>query len=522
MFAFGPATYSSEWDASQQIARFYAVKGDLIGVNTGRIVRFDANDRLRAGQVWYQGARPAWMMAGRDIVSSGNALGKPDVVYDYFNGISYETTSNLFVHGSQTDISIVKAGRDILYGGFNVGGPGSLEITAGRNIVMDDKVGVVSIGPVATGDSRPGAGVTLFAGAGPEGQDFAGIVDRYLDESNLADPARPLAGQNGKVARTYHKELGEWLADRFGFSRSAAEAATFFKALPAEQQRVFLRTVYFAELREGGREYNDPASARFASYLRGREMIAAVFPDKDAAGQTIERKGDIIMFGGAGVRTNFGGDIEMLAPGGQIVVGVQGAVPPSTAGVVTQGQGDIRLFSESSLLLGLSRIMTTFGGSILSWSEEGDINAGRGAKSTIVFTPPRRAYDTYGNVALSPVTPSSGAGIATLNPIPEVAPGDIDLIAPLGTIDAGEAGIRVSGNINLAALQVINAANIQVQGDAQGIPLPPVVNTGALTAASAASTAVVAQATRVAQQGRSPMANNIPVVFTVRLLGFGE
>jgi hypothetical protein len=28
------------------------------------------------------------------------------------------------------------------------------------------------------------------------------------------------------------------------------------------------------------------------------------------------------------------------------------------------------------------------------------------------------------------------------------------LVAPLGTIDAGEAGIRVSGNVDLAALQI--------------------------------------------------------------------
>ncbi|MFX4697695.1 filamentous hemagglutinin family protein, partial [Acinetobacter baumannii] len=66
----------------------------------------------------------------------------------------------------------------------------------------------------------------------------------------------------------------------------------------------------------------------------------------------------------------------------------------------------------------------------------------------------------------------------------EVPPGNIDLIAPLGTIDAGEAGIRVSGNVNLAALQVVNAANIQVQGTSVGVPVvqgPPV---GALTAAN--------------------------------------
>src|SRR5262249_41463374 len=154
------------------------------------------------------------------------------------------------------------------------------------------------------------------------------------------------------------------------------------------------------------------------------------------------------------------------------------------------GSGDIDVYSQGSIALGLSRVFTTFGGNIVMWSAEGDINAGRGAKTSVVYTPPRRTYDNYGNVALAPTVPSSGAGIATLNPIPEVPPGDIDLIAPLGTIDAGEAGIRVSGNVNLAALQVLNAANIQVQGTATGIPVvqPPNVS-GALTASNAAGAA---------------------------------
>ncbi|MEX7381184.1 filamentous hemagglutinin family protein, partial [Pseudomonas aeruginosa] len=81
-----------------------------------------------------------------------------------------------------------------------------------------------------------------------------------------------------------------------------------------------------------------------------------------------------------------------------------------------------------------------------------------------IFTPPLLSYDSYGNATLAPAVPSSGAGIAALATIPGTPPSDVDLIAPLGTIDAGEAGIRVSGNVNLAALQVVNAANIQVQG----------------------------------------------------------
>jgi hypothetical protein len=46
------------------------------------------------------------------------------------------------------------------------------------------------------------------------------------------------------------------------------EARAAFAALPPEQQSIFLRQVYFAELRAGGREYNDATSVRHGSYLR--------------------------------------------------------------------------------------------------------------------------------------------------------------------------------------------------------------------------------------------------------------
>jgi hypothetical protein len=180
------------------------------------------------------------------------------------------------------------------------------------------------------------------------------------------------------------------------------------------------------------------------------------------------------------------------------------------------------LFSNGSVLLGQSRIMTTFGGDILAWSATGDINAGRGSKTTLVYTPPKRVYDDWGNVTLSPSVPSTGAGIATLNPIAEVAPGDIDLLAPLGTIDAGEAGIRVSGNINIAALHVVNAANIQVQGKSNGVPVSAVVNTGALTNASSAAASASDAAEGVAREQQAASRNRMPSVFSVQVLGFGN
>jgi len=328
--------------------------------------------------------------------------------------------------------------------------------------------------------------------------------------------------QGGKVAKTYENELVRWLAERFGFVGSSEQARAYYAALPAEQQRVFARDVYFAELKAAGREYNQDGSVRQGSYVRGRTAIAKLFPETDVAGNPITYKGDITMFGGAGVHTNFGGSIQMLTPGGNQTFGIEGAAPPSTAGVITQGAGDIQLYSMGSILLGQSRIMTTFGGSIMGWTAQGDINAGRGSKTTVVYTPPKRVYDNWGNVSLSPSVPSTGAGIATLNPIPEVPAGDIDLIAPLGTIDAGEAGIRVSGNVNIAALHVVNAANILTQGKSSGVPVTASVNTGAMSSASAAGAAASQAAEDAARSQQAAAKQGRASIVTVEVLSFGS
>ncbi|HDS1146149.1 MULTISPECIES: filamentous haemagglutinin family protein [Stenotrophomonas] len=500
LFAFGPNALlgSGVRGAANAADRFYAVKGDIVGLRTGSQWLLANPTGTRSQLNWIDVAAPVRVKAGGDIlVSSIGAL-----------------------NNSPTDITVVQAGRDVVRSTVRVAGPGNVEVSAGRQLRFEDAGSVTTTGGLIQGDTRPGASVSLTAGN--QDIDFDALRARYLQPGNLADPALPLASQPGKVVKIYDKELKQWLLQRFGMSVDGADALIAFDALPSEQQRIFLRQVYYAELREGGREYNDAEGPRFGSYLRGREAIATLLPDRNGAGASLARTGDIVMYGGSGVRTQAGGNIELMAPGGQIVVGVQGVVPPSTAGLVTQGQGDIRLFSQDSVLLGLSRVMTTFGGDILAWSEQGDINAGRGSRTTLVYTPPRRVYDTWGNVVLSPQVPASGAGIATLNPIAEVPPGDVDLIAPLGTIDAGEAGIRVSGNINLAALQVLNAANIQVQGESKGLPVLATVNVNALASASAAANSASQAAQDVMRKSQDDARRNQPSVISVQILGFGS
>ena len=556
LFVFGPGTPldRSLHAGDSTVARFYAATGDIVGVKSGAVVDLSraSGGARRSIDTWYEAAVPVSVRAGRDI-------------------LGLDVTA---VHNNARDLSLIEAGRDIVYANAQVAGPGTLLVQAARQLRQDDVASVRSLGAIVRGDARPGADLAVLAGVGTAGPDYERFLARYLDSARGLPAGQALGANPDKVAQAYGGQLtlAGWLAAKFGYVGSEAEApaelarqqalrdadggkarrdlvhdfeqdsgtylvnwlrkhhgyaggeeeaGAALAALAPAERGIYARQLFFAELKEGGREYNDNGGPRFGSYLRGRRAIAALFPDTDSAGAPLRYEGSFTMYGGAGLRSNFGGDIQLLTPGGQQVLGVEGVAPPASAGVVTQGQGNIQLYAQGSLLLGQSRIMTTFGGHIQAWSAAGDINAGRGAKTTVLYTPPRRVYDAYGNVTLSPTVPSTGAGIGTLAPIPEVPAGDVDLIAPLGTIDAGEAGIRVSGNVNVAALQVVNAANIQVQGESKGIPVAVTVNTNALTSASAAAATASTAAQDVMQRDRSTARQNQPSLFSVQILGFG-
>ena len=122
---------------------------------------------------------------------------------------------------------------------------------------------------------------------------------------------------------------------------------------------------------------------------------------------------------------------------GNVVVG------PGAEGILTLEQGNVNIFTDQSLLLAQSRVFTEQGGNMVIWSSNGDINAGKGAKTIADVPPPVYVSDDDHYNTLDARGEVTGAGIATLQTIPDAPPGSVSLIAPRGTVDAGSAGIRV-------------------------------------------------------------------------------
>jgi filamentous hemagglutinin len=92
-----------------------------------------------------------------------------------------------------------------------------------------------------------------------------------------------------------------------------------------------------------------------------------------------------------------------------------------------------------------------------------------------------------GTVSINFSGAAAGSGIRTIQTEPSTPPGNVDLIAPVGTVNAGDAGIGSSGNINIAAASVIGVTNINFGGTATGVPAQISSVGASLAGASAAA-----------------------------------
>jgi hypothetical protein len=387
------------------------------------------------------------------------------------------------------------------------------------------------------------ANINLLFGIGP-GIDLTAFVADYIAPGALipgVDTTPALIAFMEQYDEGQGIDTG-LVADQQTVTLTAAEAWAQFQQLPQSVQRLFAEQVLFQVLQAVGQDYNDPSSPYYHQYARGYQAINTLFPA--AYGYTansldggVNGASTLVTTGTLDIRsttiqTQQGGNVSILGPGGEALVGSSAAPPvitegnevivgPGSEGIMTLEQGNVDIFTDQSLLLAQSRVFTEQGGDMVIWSSNGNINAGEGAKTVADVPPPIYVSDDDHYNTLDARGEVTGAGIATLQTIPGAEPGSVYLLAPRGTIDAGAAGIRVSGNLYVAALQVLNANNIQVQGTAVGLPQQVAVSVGALTAASSTTGAAASAAAQVAKQSERSVPQDLPSIITVEVIGYG-
>lgn len=512
------------------MSRVYALEGDITSANnTTRVLTF---------------AKPSIVQAGRDIQGLGVA----------------------FQNLHDTDTSMVLAGRDVITptgdrdpqsgaiipksNTIEVSGPGRLEVTAGRNIDLGTSDGIVSVGnKYNTYLPDNGASITVLAGMGTGSgglarqPDYAAFKDKYLAPSTQAMQSFEAAqqAQARKEVRAGLKydaetsgsplsdsELNQLLDTTYAgqVKQRASDLMAAFNAQPLQMQ---VRRLFFSELREAGNE-----RAKTGSAERGVTAAAVLFP-ATVGGQAAKYAGDINLFFSQ-IKTEHGGDIELLAPGGLINAGLASAAEGKTAsqlGIVAVGSGDVRAYVRDDIQVNQSRIFTMGGGDLVLWADQGSIDAGKGAKTAHAAPAPRQVVKE-GKVTFDLSGSISGSGIGVLDTVKGVASGNAYLIAPNGDVNAGDAGIRAAGNLTIAAQHVIGADNIQVGGTATGVP---VVSSGlgsglagvsglndAANATDAQTKSLNASAgdkDKASQEMRDKLAGFRPSFISVEVAGFG-
>jgi len=190
------------------------------------------------------------------------------------------------------------------------------------------------------------------------------------------------------------------------------------------------------------------------------------------------------------------------------------SVPLGYEGVLTLNGGAIRTFTDGDFILNQSRVFSLQSGDITMWSSNGDLAAGQGPKSASNFPPVTVRLDENGLAEVNSAGSVSGAGIGSFRRTPDDPPSNVVLIAPVGEVDAGDAGVRASGSIIVAAARVSNADNFQAAGDITGVPTTTAQVT--VTTPQDAASAIAAQAAQAANAGNQREQRSL---ITVDVLG---
>jgi filamentous hemagglutinin family protein len=461
---------------------------------------------------------------------------------------------------------------------FEIWGPGSAEFVALRNISLGTSGGIESIGDTKNAALvSEGAALRLLAGTGGEPA-YDRFIEVYLsaapsayrDEVNefLGDVDEARAGYATSSEKTgliigpgeYARELSEFLEER-GVAVVAGDPVATFRSLDRSVQRILLTDVMFAELSEWGTAAGTPDRADRLNYVRAYTALDTLFALEEPLGERAgafapgaidqairsflnitdaqaandaqvalfgtlfpqgEPRGDISLLLSQ-VQTLAGGDLSMLAPGGDINAGAADAdiidKEPADLGIVTAQGGDIRIAVDNDLLVNSTRAFA-LQGDLLVWSSHGNIDAGKGAKTvTSVPSPVTRIDPVTGNTIIVFPPAVSGSGLQGENAA---------LFAPRGSVNAGDAGIRTSGDLTIGAVEIVGADNIDVGGveigfsSAEAVAVAP---PGAASASSAATKGMESEAGMLSEaneEGERTITGTEVTFISVEVLSFGD
>jgi hypothetical protein len=381
----------------------------------------------------------------------------------------------------------------VLAGDIQINGPGYLEILAGRNIDL---------------------------GTGPNYTDGTGVG--ITSVGNYRNPFLPFTGASIIAMAGVKGSSG-------GAALGLAGSTLNFKALESsanpsnqvyaskEVEYITLLNSFFKLLQKAGNE-----SETTGSYNTGFAAISNLFGSTSSPSGTGE-----IFTRARDIRTSTGGAITIAAPAGGLTMASDIFGSPKTPpGIVTEYGGSVSIFTRGNVEIGRTRIFTLRGGDISIWSSQGDIAAGTSPKTVVTAPPTRVVIDTTSaDVATDLGGLATGGGIGVLASVKGVPEGSVYLIAPAGTVDAGDAGIAATGDIKIAAAAVVNADNISAGGSTSGVPSAPTVaapSIGGLTSASSSTAATSSAAGSVARQPANKQeVVETPSLITVEVLGYG-
>jgi len=411
------------------------------------------------------------VIAGRDILNLGFILQNVD----------------------QADVSSLSAGRDVRDDNTNdadctrvssaclqhlLYGPGMLKVSAGRDIDLGNLAGIVTKGNQGNPFLAYG-GASVMLGASKLEPNYSSL-DEYIRSKLAGNPISSAA-------------LAGW---------SLSEDSSV------------KNKIFFELLVDASKLKNANGGALNLTYFDG--LVSAMFPG--ASGSSLGN----ISTHSSQIKTEQGGSIDIFAPLGSVFAGLaQGAqvASPSNQGIFTIRGGDINALVYKEFLVNQGRIFTLGGGDITLVSQYGNLEAGKGAKTASSAPPPLITIDANGNTKLDVSNSIAGSGIATLFTHPGQPASNVYAVAPRGYFDAGDAGVRSTGSVEINAPTVRNADNIVATGTISNTQAPPVAAPAVAPVASPSAPAPTS--TDDAKKSLPSNATSLASL-SVELLGLGE